>query len=319
MGFEDHETSETKQIQLRTMHNVDLEVDLYNSDNVTTFGCKNWESFCKIYGFYEGMLLTMDLGNPDSIAEDDLDIWVLVDDMIPILPRSEFIKHSYLVIYIVYFKIVDNLFPLIGYFDYSNNVRMMLDRTYYTPGSECTYKDKEQIIFFYSFLVDYIQYRNIDPQYSQYVPLVHVLNYVNINGDTMVRFFYYYDIRACFALVLLELNYNANYEVLLYVLQQILPSDCVPPVMFQSGQLQVLNILPGEPTNHTCPYRISSKNEGMRIKEWRKITKTRKEVLGSNRVRRARNGVKIICVLHNGPLNLIDLETNAILFYAILS
>ena len=94
MGFEDHETTETKQIQLRTMHNVDLEVDLYNSDNVTTFGCKNWESFCKIYGFYEGMLLTMDLGNPDSVAEDDLDIWVLVDDMIPILPRGEFIKHS---------------------------------------------------------------------------------------------------------------------------------------------------------------------------------------------------------------------------------
>jgi hypothetical protein len=214
MGFEDHETTETKQIHLRTMHNIDFEVDLYNSDSVTTFGCKNWEAFCKTYGFYEGMLVTMDLGNPDRIAEDDLDIWVLVDDMIPILPGGEFLKHSYLVIYIVYFKIVDSLFPLTGYFSCSNNVRMMLDRTYYTPGSEFTYKEKDHLISFYSFLEDYIQYRNIPPHYGQYVPLVHVLNYVNIHLDSMVRFFYYYDIRACFALILLELNYNANYEVI---------------------------------------------------------------------------------------------------------
>ena len=37
-----------------------------------------------MYGFYEGMLVTMDLDDPDT-AEDNLDIWVLVDTL-PILP-----------------------------------------------------------------------------------------------------------------------------------------------------------------------------------------------------------------------------------------
>ena len=31
-----------------------------------------------MYGFYEGMIVTMDLGNPD-IEQDNMDIWVLVD------------------------------------------------------------------------------------------------------------------------------------------------------------------------------------------------------------------------------------------------
>ena len=46
-----------------------------------------------MYGFDEGMLVTMDLGDPD-IAEDNLDIWILVDTL-PILPLCEFLKHSY--------------------------------------------------------------------------------------------------------------------------------------------------------------------------------------------------------------------------------
>ena len=87
-----------------------------------------------MYGFYEGMLVTMDLGDPDT-AEDNLDIWVLVN-MLPILPLCELLKHSYYVIYIVYFKIVDSLFPLTAYFHSSKNVRKMVDRTYYTEGSE---------------------------------------------------------------------------------------------------------------------------------------------------------------------------------------
>jgi hypothetical protein len=49
----------------------------------------------------------------------------------------------------------------------------------------------------------------------------------------------------------------------------------------------------------------------MKIKEWKKIMDTRKEVLGSKTVRKARIGDRIICVLHNG-------ESGAILFYAIL-
>ena len=65
MDFEDHENFETKKIHLRTHHDVDFEVNLYNAESVTHFGCKNWEAFCKLYGFDEGMLVTMDLGDPE--------------------------------------------------------------------------------------------------------------------------------------------------------------------------------------------------------------------------------------------------------------
>ena len=69
MDFENHENYETKKIHLRTYHDVNFEVNLHES--VTHFGCKNWEAFCKMYGFYEGMLVTMDLGDPD-IDQDNI-------------------------------------------------------------------------------------------------------------------------------------------------------------------------------------------------------------------------------------------------------
>ena len=72
---------------------MDFEVNLYNSQSVTHFGCQNWEALSKMYGFYEDMIVTMDLGDPD-IEQDNMDIWVLVDTL-PILPLCEFLKHSY--------------------------------------------------------------------------------------------------------------------------------------------------------------------------------------------------------------------------------
>ena len=93
MCFEDHERNETKKINLRTHHGIDFEVNLYNSESVSHFGCLNWEALCKIYDFQEGMLVTMDHGDP-AIEKDNLDIWVLVDTL-PILPLCEFLKHSY--------------------------------------------------------------------------------------------------------------------------------------------------------------------------------------------------------------------------------
>ena len=72
---------------------MDFDVNLHNSESVSYFGCPNWEALCKMYDFHEGMLVTMDLGDPD-IAQDNMDIWVLVD-MLPILPLCEFLKHSY--------------------------------------------------------------------------------------------------------------------------------------------------------------------------------------------------------------------------------
>ena len=72
---------------------MDFEVNLYNSQSVTHFGCQNQEALCKMYGFYEGMIVTMDLGDPD-IEQDNMDIWVLVDTL-PIVAQYEFLKHSY--------------------------------------------------------------------------------------------------------------------------------------------------------------------------------------------------------------------------------
>ena len=72
---------------------MDFEVNQCNAQSVTHFGCTNWEALCKMYGFYEGMLVTMDLGDPD-IDQDNMDISVLVDTL-PILPLCEFPKHSY--------------------------------------------------------------------------------------------------------------------------------------------------------------------------------------------------------------------------------
>ena len=87
MGFEDHESFETKKIILSTHHDVDFQVRLYNAQSVTHFCYKNWEALCKMYGFDEGMLVTMDLGDP-TIEQDNMDIWVLVYTP-PILPPCE--------------------------------------------------------------------------------------------------------------------------------------------------------------------------------------------------------------------------------------
>ena len=72
---------------LRNHHGVDFKVKLYNAESVTHFGCKNWEALCKMYGFDEGMVVTMDLGDP-TIAQERPSIFVLVDTP-PILPPCE--------------------------------------------------------------------------------------------------------------------------------------------------------------------------------------------------------------------------------------
>ena len=66
--------------------------------------------------------------------------------------------------------------------------------------------------------------------------------------------------------------------------------DCVPHLMYQNGRLAVLNIQPGQSKELTCAYRISKTGEHMVIKEWKKCMDSRKEVLGSNIVRKARIG-----------------------------
>ena len=64
---------------------MDFEVKLYNAESVTHFGCKNWEALCKMYGFDEGMLVTMDLGDPKSSKT----IWTFG----PLLIRFQFFPY----------------------------------------------------------------------------------------------------------------------------------------------------------------------------------------------------------------------------------
>ena len=65
----------------------------------------------------------------------------------------------------------------------------MVDTTYYTDGSELTYQVKNHLISIINDLENYNIYYQTPAHYGQYVPLVHVLNYGNIHGDVMVRFF----------------------------------------------------------------------------------------------------------------------------------
>ena len=66
---------------------MNFQVKLYNAESVTHFGCKNWEALCKIYGFDEGMIVTMDLVDP-TIEQERPSIWVLVNTP-PILSPCE--------------------------------------------------------------------------------------------------------------------------------------------------------------------------------------------------------------------------------------
>ena len=66
----------------------------------------------------------------------------------------------------------------------------MVDRTNYTDGSELTYQEKNHLVAFCTDLENCNIYNTTPPHYGQYVPLVHVLNYGNYHGDTLVRLFF---------------------------------------------------------------------------------------------------------------------------------
>ena len=76
-----------------------------------------------------------------------------------------------------------------AHFNSSKNVRKMVDRTcYYNDEAQLTYKEQDGLIAFFTDIENYNSYYQTPPHYGQYMPLVHVLNYGNINGDSMVRF-----------------------------------------------------------------------------------------------------------------------------------
>ena len=92
LGFEDHERIETRSANLRTIHGHTFVIKVFNSVFQTEFGCPNWEDLCKAYGFQKGMEITFDL-RPEDNMPDNIDIWVVVDDMLPVLPPCEFLNH----------------------------------------------------------------------------------------------------------------------------------------------------------------------------------------------------------------------------------
>ena len=65
----------------------------------------------------------------------------------------------------------------------------MVDRTYYYHDeAQLTYKEQDGLIAFFTDIENYNSYYQTPSHYGQYVPLVHMLNYGNINGDIMVKF-----------------------------------------------------------------------------------------------------------------------------------
>jgi hypothetical protein len=96
--------------------------------------------------------------------------------------------------------------------------------------------------------------------------------------------------------------------------------DCLPQMISPNGQVEIMSLRPPRPgqalPRNTCPYRISRFKNTMIIKDWKKVFKHRRELLGSNIMRRPRLGDRMISVLHYGESILLNGELS-ILFYDI--
>ena len=88
--------------------------------------------------------------------------------------------------------------------------------------------------------------------------------------------------------------------------------DCVPHLMLPRGRVDVMSLRPPQPgqpqyPHHSCPYRISKSEEAMIINDWKKCFNHRRELLGSNIVRRPRLGDRMISVfLMESPFSLME-------------
>ena len=82
-------------------------------------------------------------------------------------------------------------------------------------------------------------------------------------------------------------------------------------LMFPNGRLDVVSLRPSLPMGHRCSYKISRTDEDLLIKEWKQVMNDSRELFGSNIMRSARIGDRIVSILHNG-------ESGPILFYTIL-
>ena len=87
--------------------------------------------------------------------------------------------------------------------------------------------------------------------------------------------------------------------MLLYdVLQQGLPMTVVPQWIETKGRMSMVSLQPRYPTLHMSAFRISKSDECIIVKDWSKIVKDCREVLGgSNQKRIPRLGDMFICML----------------------
>ena len=102
--------------------------------------------------------------------------------------------------------------------------------------------------------------------------------------------------------------------MLLYdVLQQGLPMIVVPQWIETKGRMSMVSLRPRHPTLHMSAFMISQSEQVLIVKDWNKILKDHREVLGgSNQKRSPRLGDWFICMLQYDEFGELHM------FYAIL-
>ena len=102
--------------------------------------------------------------------------------------------------------------------------------------------------------------------------------------------------------------------MLLYdVLQQGLPMTVVPQWIETKGRMSMVSLRPRYRTLHMSAFRISKSEQVLIVKDWSKIVKDRREVLGgSNQKRSPQLGDKLIFMLQHDEAGVLHM------FYAIL-
>ena len=89
--------------------------------------------------------------------------------------------------------------------------------------------------------------------------------------------------------------------------------NVVPHWIETKGRMRMVSLRPRHPTLHFSAFRISQSEEVLIVKDWSRIVKDRREVLGgSNEKRSPRLGDRFICMLQ------YDQSGELYMFYAIL-
>uniref|UniRef100_A0A8I6XKM3 Uncharacterized protein n=1 Tax=Hordeum vulgare subsp. vulgare TaxID=112509 RepID=A0A8I6XKM3_HORVV len=215
-------------------------ITVNNDEDHTYFGCSNWRAFCKAYGLNEDMNITFDLGN-DDVRDNNIEIWVHAeDDLIPLLPPA--------------------------YFHATRTTRKIVDRTYYSFGSNLTWLEKNHLISFIHDVDNHAKNYMTGNIYHEYVPLVHQLSPHNIISDNFV-----------------------------------LPPETVPKWMFTTGDLEMVSLRPTV-INYHGKYRISQSEDTLKINGWRNVIQASMIPFGEESLCIPQVVDRLICVLQYGDV-----------------